>query len=505
MATIRNWVSVVLMMGASAAAAAPQMTIMASGDCRDTELVAGHRAFVDEMHRRMPGFEVPLIAERLGHPASRSAEELNRQLDAIRQQFYQGQYPLALQRLQDVLAEIRRLRPGRDQWSLWVSAQLLNGLVLHRLSRAEDGDEAFRQVLRVYPKYELSADYYAPSTRESFEQLRRKLTTTKKVTLSVTSTPTKADVYVDGFLVGQTPFAHSFPSGVYQVALSLEEKRSFPRRLELQRETHQHVDLTFEGAVQVHPTLCIDDGGSEAATFGTAVTLAALLGTPQLAVLRLVRQGNGTSWLVATLLSTETGERIREGGIQATRDGIPSTALGELTHFVAAGEPGPNVQEAPLLYTREPKPVGSAPVSNAGKVPPMGKGARPKTSPGVSALGRTWKTPMGVGLLTAGILSAGAGIPLQFQASNARREFEVYYGGGMSPRPEQAAEVRELRDRAYAQQNQAIAAFVGGGAAVIGGVLLLMIDGAAGADSESPRISLQLTPQSTVVGFAGNW
>ncbi len=362
---------------------------MASGDCRDTELIAGHRAFVDEMHRRVPGFEVPPIVERLGHPASRSTEELNRQLDAIRQQFYQGQYPLALQRLQDVLLEIRRLHPGRDQWSLWVSAQLLNGLVLHRLSRPEDGDDAFRQVLRVDPKYELSADYYAPSTRARFEQLRKELATAKKVTLSVTSTPTRADVYVDGLLMGTTPFTRSFPAGAYQVALSLEQKRSFPRRLELQRETHQHVNLAFEGAVQVHPTLCIEDGGSEAGTFGTAVNLAAMLGTPQLAVLRLVRQDNGASWLVATLLSTETGERIREGGIQATRDGTPSSAFGELTRFIAAGEPGPNVQEAPLLDAPR---LSVAPPPRPPD-PPLPDHPEPTNPPGVNPSGRTWKTP----------------------------------------------------------------------------------------------------------------
>ncbi|MGA9523922.1 MAG: PEGA domain-containing protein, partial [Myxococcaceae bacterium] len=395
MATLHNWTSIVLVMGASAAAAAPQIAIMGSGDCRDAELIAGQRAFVDEMQRRVPGFEVPPIAERLGQPASRSNEELQRQLEAIRQQFYQGQYPLALQRLQDVLTEIRRLHPGRDQWSLWVSAQLLSGLILHRLERTDDGDEAFRQVLRVDPKYELSADYYAPSTRARFEQLRKELARAKKATLSITSSPSNADVYVDGFLVGKTPFTRSFPAGAYQVALSLGQKRSFPRMLELQVEMHQHVNLAFEGAVHVHPTLCIDDGGSESATFGTAVNLAAMLGTPQLTMLRLVRQVNGSSWLVATLLSTETGERIREGGIQASPDGQPSSALGELTRFISAGEPGPNVQEAPLLVMPKPTLVPSPPVSDTGTVVPASHEVRAPAPSGVSTSGRTWKTPLG--------------------------------------------------------------------------------------------------------------
>ncbi len=505
MVTIRKWISLFLILGTSAAAGAQQLTITASGDCRDTELLAGHRAFVDEIQSRVQGFEVPPTVDRLGHPASRSTEELQRQLDGIRQQFYQSQYSIALQQLQDALVEVRRLQPGRDQWSLWVSAQLLNGLILHRLSRTLEGDEAYRQVLRVDPKYELSADYYAPSTRERFEKIRKELARATRVVLSVTSTPSGADVYVDGFLVGRTPFTQKFPAGSYQLALARDQKYSFPRRIDLQEESHQHVNLAFEGAVHVHPRLCIDDADSEAGTFRTAVNLAAALGTQQLAVLRLVRQVNGSNWLVATLINAQSGERIREGGIQISRDGTASRALGELTRFVVAGEPGPNVQEGPMLDASEPAPVPPPLISDAGQpLDEISEALRTEGSPATTTR-RTWKTPLGIGLLAAGVASAGFGIPLQVQASESWNQFNVYYADGKSPQAAQASDVRAIRDRASAQQTQAIAAFAVGGAAVLGGAILLLIDGATDVDQAPQRISLQLSPQSTVVSISGDW
>ena len=203
MTFLKNSYSMVVVLALAlggAAGAAPRRVVVASGDCKDAELSGQTKALYDKLVAR-PGENVlgaADFAERLFPQPSGSFEDIKRQLEAAQGQFYEARYAKAAQALDEVLRQVARLPPGEARWKLYVDAQLLQAMNHRSQGKVKESDDAFRNVLRLEPKYTLDPDYYTPSTRQAFDKLRRELARAKKVKLSVKSNLSPSEVFLEG-------------------------------------------------------------------------------------------------------------------------------------------------------------------------------------------------------------------------------------------------------------------------------------------------------------------
>ncbi|HEX8704526.1 MAG TPA: PEGA domain-containing protein, partial [Myxococcaceae bacterium] len=328
--------------------AAPKRMVVASGDCKDLELSSHAKAFHDALKARQEPESVlssAAFSERLFPPASRSFEDIQRQLDAAQDQFYEARYARAEQAIHEALKEISRLPVGEPRWQLYAHAQLLHALNYRSMGKVKESDAAFLNVLRLKPQHKLDATLYAPSIRQAFEKQRAELAKAKKVKLAVKSTLPASDVYLDGLKVGQTPLNVEVLAGTYDITVMKGSAVSFPRQVQAQgSDTPLLVDLAYEGAVSASPFPCLASSNrADERTLGHAVRLGGTLGVEEVILMRLERPSSGPNWFAATVLNVEGGQKVREGGFKTQGLEAPADSLSALVDFVTTGKAPPNL------------------------------------------------------------------------------------------------------------------------------------------------------------------
>jgi hypothetical protein len=430
-----------------AASATARVTVVGGGDCRDSELALAVRSLSAALERQ-PAVQLMSEAEVLGvlgRGPTRSPDEIQRQIEGARHQFYQAKYHRALSEIEAAQEELRRLPPGEAGWRLRASARVVEGLIRTRLKSGGGTEEAFRAVLRLEPTYQLDVDYYGPSTLALFEQVRTEVQKAKRARLTVKSAPPGADVFLDGRRVGATPYAGDHLPGPYQLAVGRGETFSLTREVEVgPRATEVQVDLSFEAAVETSRVPCLASDRAlravqEKTLLGQAVKLGVLLDVEQLVVLRLDRGSIGPGWLSATLVGMRGGEKIREGGLQVGPHGFSDTAMSELARFVATGESTPNVRPSPdaTASIAAPAPVPLAPPAHQASV---------QEASVLDAPSGRWRRP--TGQITAGVGGAAVvtGAVLTGLGFRARSELARLEEGGLHP--DEAPAARRASDRA---------------------------------------------------------
>ncbi|GMU02470.1 hypothetical protein KH5H1_65900 [Corallococcus caeni] len=486
---------------ATAPEAAPHRLVVSSGDCRDAELSGQSKAFYDALRARPEQrvLGVPEFAERLFPASSRSFEDLQRQLDAAQDQFYEGRNARASQLLDDALRDIRRLPPGEPRWKLFAHAQLLHGLNQRAQGKTKDSDAAFLQVLRLQPKYQLDPDQYAPSIRQAFEKLRRDLARTPKVKLSLKSTLPASDVYLEGLGVGQTPLTLELPAGAYELSMVKGDAVSFPRQVQAQgADTPLLVDLAYEGSVTAAPFPCLSAAdGNEERTWSHAVRLGGTLGVEEVIVVRLERASSGPKWFAATVLNVEGGQKLREGGFKTQGLDAPGEALSALVDFVTTGRSPSNLVVMNSANGKAPWDAGST----RGTAASSGTGAE-LTAPnllsetdvsGAAASPRT-------GLRTASYVAVGAGVAalggagvvrlLAQKDLNGLEDRRAANGGQLVSTDARAV---ALRDSLVGKSHLMTGLLVGGGAAVVTGAVLFLVSSPA----KAPPVTLGVAADGT--------
>jgi len=328
------------------APAAPRRAVFASGDCKDAALSSQTKALSDTLAAR-PGenlLSAADLTERLFPQPSGDFEDIHRQFEAAQGQFYEAHYTRSAQSLDEVLRQVVRLPVGEARWKLTVDTWLLQGMTLRSLGRVKESDEAFRNVLRLDAGHQLDPDYYTPSTRQSFDKLRKELARARKVMLSVKSTLPSSEVFLDGRSVGQTPLALDALPGTYALTVQKGEAVSFPRQLVVQgEELPLLVDLAYEGAFSATPFPCLATPEEGARSLSHAVRLGGTLGVEEVIVVRLEGTNSGPKWLAATVINVEGGQKLREGGFKTRGLDAPTDSLAALVDFITTGKTQPSL------------------------------------------------------------------------------------------------------------------------------------------------------------------
>jgi hypothetical protein len=331
----------------------PKTLVVAAGDCRNVELNNGMRDFSgalrEQLHQDL--FDAELVLDIIRPRASRSLEDVKRQVESARTLLYSGQRDRAVELVKQALSELDRASPQVHPWEVTAEALVVQAQLARDLGRKSETLDAWRRVLRIDPGYKLDPDYFTPSELTAFDQLRKELLRTRKVALQVQSAPAGAEVFLDGRSVGKTPLRLDVLPGSYRLSLVLGEQVSFTRTVSAPSETV--VDLAAEGVVSTEAPVCLATDDNSA-----AFKLATLVGADAVAVLRLTSTRGNPSFYRATLAQVRTGTLVREGGVQTAK-------LRALAHFIATGVPTPDVETgkapvpAPSVTTppSEPSPT----------------------------------------------------------------------------------------------------------------------------------------------------
>lgn len=491
---------------ANSAQAAPRRMVIASGDCKDAELSSQTKALHDTLRSR-PNEDVLSAAEfseRLFPQPSRSFEDIQRLLDAAQGQFYEGQYNKATQTLDDALKEIARLPPGDSRWKLYVSAQLLHGLNYRSINRAKESDAAFRQVLRIDPQYKLDPTYYAPSTRQAFEKVRREISSGRKVRLSVKSTLPASAVFLDGFKVGQTPLALDVPAGIYDISLVKDSAVSSPRQIQVSGpDTPVLIDLAYEGSVTSSPFPCLAAQASDDKTFGHAIRLGGGLGVEEVIVVKLAPLSSGPKWLSATVLNVEGGQKLREGGFKTQGLDTPHQALSALVDFVTTGKTvapvGQHPEDPPRtaqVSTPEPPTPAPGPTSPSDDVPdittpsPLNGGKPTVATAPVSATRSTSGLRVAsYVVMGAGVAAAGAAGVVRLMAQQDYNDLKARLNaqGRINANDSQAL---ALRNSLASKSNAITGLLIGSGAAIVTGGAMYLLSPSHSAPPVSVGVSV---------------
>ncbi|WP_241758908.1 PEGA domain-containing protein [Pyxidicoccus parkwayensis] len=456
--------------------------VVASGDCTDAELGGQTKAFLDTLTSR-PEQDVLTateFGERLFPQSTRSFEDLQRQLEAAQDHFYEGRNGKADQALNEALQQIIRLPVGEPRWKLFVDAQLLQALNYRAMGKAKESDNAFRNVLRLQPDYELDPDMFAPSVRQGFDKLRRELAKARKVKLSVKSTQPASEVYLDGLKMGQTPLTLEVAAGTYDITLVKGTTTSFPRQVQVQgTDMPLLIDVAYEGSVSASPFPCLASReGNDERTLSHSIRLGGTLGVEEVIVVRLERPSSGPKWFAATVLNVEGGQKLREGGFKTQGLDTPAEALSALVDFVTTGRSPSNLVvmnangKAPWEQpgtTDKDKSSGSQGGMDVSAPDLLADGTEGTAAPrSTSGLRTASYVALGVGVAALG----GAGVVrLMAQKDLDALEKRLNNGRILSTDKESLA----LRDSLAQKGNVLTGLLVGGGAAVATGAVLYLL------------------------------
>nr|WP_163991193.1 PEGA domain-containing protein [Pyxidicoccus caerfyrddinensis] len=475
--------------------AAPRRMVVASGDCTDAELGGQTKAFLDTLTSR-PEQDVLTateFGERLFPQSSKSFEDLQRQLEAAQDHFYEGRNAKAAQALDEALQQITRLPVGEPRWKLFVDAQLLHGLNYRALGKPKESDTAFRNVLRLQPDYELDPDQFAPSVRQGFDKLRRELAKTRKVKLAVKSSQPASDVYLEGLKVGQTPVTLEVAAGTYDITLVKGTTTSFPRQVQVQgADMPLLIDVAYEGSVSASPFPCLASrDGNDERTLSHSVRLGGTLGVEEVIVVRLERPSSGPKWFAATVLNVEGGQKLREGGFKTQGLDAPAEALSALVDFVTTGRSPSNLVVMNANGKAPWEQPGSVDKSNSSQGG-MDLSAPNRLSEGVedtaaprstSGLRTASYVALGVGAAALG----GAGV-VRFLAQKDLDALEKRLDNGRILSTDKESLV--LRDSLAQKGNVLTGLLVSGGAAVATGAVLFLL---SPSSTTPPPVSVGVT------------
>lgn len=109
---------------------------------------------------------------------------------------------------------------------------------------------------------------------------------------------------------------------------------------------------------------------------------------------------------------------------------------------------------------------------------------------------RGWLTGMGLALAGGGVVSMSLGAFEAVQGDAAARTIAAYYANGAAPTAGEAPRVRWLKERSDSASSQALAMLISGGAALVLGVGMVLLDGWVGA---SVTVAVQPSGASVLV------
>jgi hypothetical protein len=338
-----------------------KVAVIGIGACDDARLGRAVRELRAEMRLQL-GAAV-LSEDETALPAgglqTATLEEIHGRIIEGRSRFFGLDYGTAEATLRKVMPDIDRLPPGPERWS----AASLARIELAHLSMFNQkkplATEALFEVVRLQEDLTLDRHLYPPLLRDQLEVVRRSVRKARRFRLRVLAKELEQPVYLNGFLVGETPFDRPIVQGSYQVIVGDPTAHSFVRLVELRSDTEVKVEVAREARLKPSAGPCYDydfhprpeDRGTAAAILGRA------LAVDRVALVRLEKLGGLES--VAAGLFNPSGQALHDGSLQV--DFGQRLRLGRLATFLVTGDS--SALEETKLVAPAPLQALSAPPS----------------------------------------------------------------------------------------------------------------------------------------------
>ncbi len=193
-----------------------------------------------------------------------------------------------------------------------------------------------------------------------------------------------------------------------------------------------------------------------------------------------------------------TGKRVEDRSLELPRlasqtpNDVVRFAVGQLLDKLEiARAPLPEVIPPSLTPTPEPEPLFAQPTAPPTPTPPPAATPAPEPTPIVTAAappppGRTWKSPVGITSMALGAVGLGVAGYFVTSSNKDAKAFNEGFAAGL-PAQGEVARLAQLRDDVESKRSTATLSAGVGGALVVGGAILWLIDRPSATDPSEEK------------------
>ncbi len=469
-----SWAALALALAARPVVAqnVPQSAVVAVGQCSVAGSAIAARSFRTALTQKLGAAVQPEVqtAAPLGGLAERTLPELQAALTAARNDFYSEKTDVALSSVKGALDDVVRLIPSDARWAVERDMLTFEAQVELKSDRATAGATLGR-IFRVEPDYKPDTSVYPPSFQRFADDVRKAAKKLPTNRLDIAVSPPGKPVFVGGKRSGDAPISLRVPPGEYRVEVDWGY-RGVSRNVTILAPPAPPQSVEFAAAVE----------GAFAPDVGPCVEPLPDMNTALGHLLPLLNVGK--VYAVRTL--TWGGDRyasvteVSDAGLRTVRvklqPGAPQgESLGLMAAYFETGRAAPQVEVLPTGMTDLPPPVAAAPPKTA--PPPTGT----KANPGLQIGG--W---VSVGV---GVLGLGVSVAAFISANNAKNSLSAKQVNGAFP-PNYQSQFQSANSTIQSRQTLAVVSGSIGVAALVTGVVLLVVGGPHGAPGVSVAPSL---------------
>jgi hypothetical protein len=346
-----------------------------------------------------------------------------------------------------------------------------------RLGDLANAKETIREILRSFPDAQFSRAMYGPDAYQLFEQVRREVGTAGRGRLNVEVSESQAVVFVDEHFENVGKLSKGdMQLGTYRVYAQLgrDTSRMHLVTITANEDAKLPIDLEYDRTVYTTPRWAGMLFGSLPLRRQNEVPYAARMGrdldASEVIVLGIDVE-NSKAVIVGSVIDPTTARVLKRSSIPL----LPAPSdekLRSLARYLTRGGDAP---------VEDPSVASSQPTA------PSGLPARPEQPAAPTNHHRTWMLWTGIGAIGAGLVGGGFAYKFSGDADDAGNELKTTCA--ISCTNEQ---VRDLQAKQDDANHKVLIAGVAGGAAVVTGVVLVVLSRRE-TPSSSTRVSFSPT------------
>jgi ABC-type ATPase involved in cell division len=314
-----------------------RLAVVAIGRCEDSRLGQAARDLRAELrmqHGAIVQSEDDTARPAGGIPRS-SLEEINKEIQAGREQFFGLDYGTAETTLRKVLPDIDRLPPGALRWEASTRARIEVAQVSFFNEKRSQAGEMFSDILRLDENLKLDRHLYPPLLHQALEEARRSVRKARRFKLRVLSKEEQQPLYVNGSELGKTPFERSLVEGNYEIIVGDPTAHSFVRHVELHSDREIEVEVSREARFKAAAGPCFDTDATPKERLAAAALVASTLHVEQVAMVWL-ESAAGEEYVLAALHDVARGRELYQARQRTDHVRIPR--MKNLAAFVLTGD-----------------------------------------------------------------------------------------------------------------------------------------------------------------------
>ena len=282
--------------------------------------------------------EASELRERMtGQTSSATLAELDRAYAGALATYQNGDYEGAIRTLRAVVEDLDKLPAGPEMFSQWTRAMLRLARSEQTVGKTGEAKETLERLVRANPSVKADPNQYPPGFVKQVDEVRARVSASKKLKLSVNATARGAKVFVEGREVGSSPLVVQLPPGRYRVSGALGNLRVPGVQVDL-AEDGQSVVLNFALAESLRPSAGPGLALPEADRAKSLVAAGAWLRVDKLLAARIVSEG-GVEYLSTASYDVRRGILQREGRVRLANKSAPPGGLSALAAFLITGQP----------------------------------------------------------------------------------------------------------------------------------------------------------------------